>query len=69
MNTGDRHDKLDRRDVKAETSASTARQITVVDGRIDSGLLFGASRQITIEHGANAYILRVTAQNKLILTK
>ncbi len=69
MNTGGERDKLDGREVKAEMSASKARLITVVDDRIDSRSLFGASRQITIEHGADAYTLRVTAQNKLILTK
>ncbi|WP_280176756.1 hemin uptake protein HemP [Rhodoplanes serenus] len=31
--------------------------------------LFVATREIVIQHGADAYRLRLTAQNKLILTK
>jgi hemin uptake protein HemP len=51
------------------TAAATSRNVTVTDDRIDSRALFGTARQITIEHGADSYILRLTAQNKLILTK
>lgn len=36
--------------------------------RFDSRQLFGAGREIVIEHNARAYRLRVTAQGKLILT-
>ena len=36
--------------------------------RFDSRQLFGAAREIVIEHNARAYRLRVTAQGKLILT-
>jgi hemin uptake protein HemP len=52
-----------------ETATATPRKVIVTDDRIDSRALFGAARQITIEHGADTYILRLTAQNKLILTK
>jgi len=45
------------------------RSIAVVDNRIDSRDLFVATREITIAHGAEVYRLRLTAQNKLILTK
>jgi hemin uptake protein HemP len=48
---------------------STSRTITVVADRISSRELFASGRQITIEHGSELYSLRVTAQNKLILTK
>jgi hemin uptake protein HemP len=56
-------------EMNKETAAATSRTVTVTDDRIDSRALFGAARQITIEHGADSYILRLTAQNKLILTK
>jgi len=52
-----------------ETSGKAARNVAIRDDRIDSRALFGPSRQIAIEHGADTYILRITAQNKLILTK
>lgn len=37
--------------------------------RIDSGQLLGSHRVIEIEHGGTRYMLRVTKDNKLILTK
>ncbi|MCK1712993.1 hemin uptake protein HemP [Bradyrhizobium sp. 143] len=37
--------------------------------RIDSSKLFAAEREITIAHGVDTYRLRLTSQNKLILTK
>jgi len=46
-----------------------SRVITVADEKIDSRDLFVAGRQITITHGGDSYFLRLTAQNKLILTK
>ena len=39
------------------------------DNRIDSRDLFVGTREITIAHGSDIYRLRLTAQNKLILTK
>jgi hemin uptake protein HemP len=51
-------------------SADTAgRSISVHDNRIDSRNLFAGAREITIAHGDEIYRLRLTAQNKLILTK
>ncbi|MPZ40968.1 MAG: hemin uptake protein HemP [Rhizobiales bacterium] len=50
-------------------SASEGRKISVTDHRIDSRDLFINTREITISHGADVYRLRLTAQNKLILTK
>jgi hemin uptake protein HemP len=49
--------------------ADAARKIPVRDNRIDSRELFVGTREITIVHGDDAYRLRLTAQNKLILTK
>jgi len=37
--------------------------------RIDSRDLFSNEREIIISHGEEAYRLRLTSQNKLILTK
>ena len=37
--------------------------------RFDSRDIFQASREIIIAHGDETYRLRLTAQNKLILTK
>ena len=43
--------------------------VRVVDREIDSRDLFLRTREITIAHGDDIYRLRLTAQNKLILTK
>ncbi|WP_132033775.1 hemin uptake protein HemP [Aquabacter spiritensis] len=41
----------------------------MAEERLDSRDLFTDSRVITIAHGAQTYQLRLTAQDKLILTK
>ena len=51
------------------TSSAEGRKINVTADRIDSRDLFINTREITIAHGADVYRLRLTAQNKLILTK
>jgi len=51
------------------SGSAAERSIAVVDNRIDSRDLFVSTREITIAHGAEVYRLRLTAQNKLILTK
>jgi hemin uptake protein HemP len=45
------------------------RRVRLLDNRVDSSELFVATREIMIVHGADTYRLRLTAQNKLILTK
>jgi Hemin uptake protein hemP. len=45
------------------------RSIPIDMNKIESNDLFVATREITIAHGAEIYRLRLTAQNKLILTK
>jgi hemin uptake protein HemP len=50
-------------------SQSTVRTIKIVEGRMDSSDLFIGTREIIIGHGEDLYRLRLTAQNKLILTK
>lgn len=53
----------------AWSSASKARSVPMVDEQMDSRDLFSMSRVVTITHGTQVYQLRLTAQNKLILTK
>jgi len=45
------------------------RAIPMADNRLSSRDLFAATREIIISHGEDTYRLRLTAQNKLILTK
>lgn len=53
----------------AASSAPTARSVAVSGNRIDSRELFAVEREIIIAHGEENYRLRLTSQNKLILTK
>ena len=50
----------------AEEPASSNKAVT---SRYDSQALFGGQQEILIEHAGHAYRLRITRQNKLILTK
>lgn len=52
-----------------QISGAIQRQVTIIDNRIDSSDLFLGTRDIVIRHGRDAYHLRLTAQNKLILMK
>lgn len=52
-----------------EGALAAGRAIPMVDAQLDSRDLFAAGRLITIAHGDQTYQLRLTAQNKLILTK
>lgn len=49
--------------------AMNTRHVAVKQGRIMSTDLFNDTREIIIQHGEMAYRLRLTAQDKLILTK
>ncbi len=46
-----------------------ARSIDVVNNRLESRDLFLSTREVTIGHAGEVYRLRLTALNKLILTK
>ena len=46
-----------------------ARSIIMSGNRLDSRELFATEREIIIVHGEENYRLRLTSQNKLILTK
>ena len=53
----------------ADSVPSATRSVTVNGNRIDSRDLFAVEREIIIAHGEDSYRLRLTSQNKLILTK
>jgi hemin uptake protein HemP len=69
MNHAGEKDNDDDLDTTRPAVAPMARKISVLDDRIDSRDLFIGTREIIIAHGAETYRLRLTAQNKLILTK
>lgn len=50
-------------------AGSEQRQIAMSANRIDARELFNDTREIFIAHGKEIYRLRLTSQNKLILTK
>lgn len=63
-------DQSDRNDGSADQSAAAkSRSISMHGNRFDSRDIFQASREVIIAHGDEIYRLRLTAQNKLILTK
>ena len=63
-------DEDEHRNTGGGTSSDRAqRGIPLRDNRIESRDLFVGTREITIAHGEEVYRLRLTAQNKLILTK
>jgi hemin uptake protein HemP len=61
--------KLGDAQAHAANSSTAARSVVVSGNRIDSRELFAAEREIIITHGEEHYRLRLTSQNKLILTK
>lgn len=62
-------DKLGAARTQAGNPASAARSLAISGNRIDSRELFATEREIIIAHGEEHYRLRLTSQNKLILTK
>lgn len=54
---------------KTEAAKIPSRAITMVGQQIDSRHIFLDCREVMIVHGQETYRLRLTAQNKLILTK
>ena len=53
----------------AESTSPGPRMISVAGHKIDSRDLFIGTREVIIHHGVDVYRLRLTGQNKLILTK
>jgi hemin uptake protein HemP len=52
-----------------QSTSSGSRMISVAGHKIDSRDLFIGTREVIIHHGGEVYRLRLTSQNKLILTK
>jgi hemin uptake protein HemP len=69
MNQVPQKDNEGNRQSAANAISATERRVAVTDHRINSRDLFVATREVTIAHGDDVYRLRLTAQNKLILTK
>lgn len=56
-------------DTSAETASPSTRQTLKPPSRVDSQQLFEGQRELIIQHQGEAYRLRITRQDKLILTK
>jgi hemin uptake protein HemP len=65
---GDKEEQTKRKG-DDQSLMSGERSLTMKSNCIDSRDLFVGTRDISILHGSEAYHLRLTAQNKLILTK
>lgn len=62
-------DKIGAAGTQAETPSDTGKTLIMRGNRLDSRELFSSEREIIIAHGEETYRLRLTSQNKLILTK
>lgn len=69
MNTAGGKEEEPNNDQQDNVSTRIERRLTIVNNRMESRDLFVGTRDIVIVHGSDAYHLRLTAQNKLILTK
>jgi hemin uptake protein HemP len=68
MNGGDDQEEL-RNSEAGRVSNLRGRRVLISNNRLDSRDLFVGTREIVIAHGNDTYHLRLTGQNKLILTK
>ena len=68
MNPADGEDDPDKTG-RQPSAGRSQHSVVLANNRIDSAALFANTREIIITHGSETYRLRVTAQNKLILTK
>ena len=62
-------DKIGDAGDHVQNRPAATRFVTMSGNRIDSRELFSTEREIIIGHGDENYRLRLTSQNKLILTK
>ena len=62
-------DNTERGGNQTGTTSPATRSVTVTGNRVDSRDVFSGDREIIIAHGEDTYRLRLTSQNKLILTK
>lgn len=54
---------------RAGNAPAPTRSLAMSGNRLDSRDIFATEREIIIAHGEDNYRLRLTSQNKLILTK
>lgn len=54
---------------RAGNPPAATRSLAMSGNRLDSRDIFATEREIIIAHGEDNYRLRLTSQNKLILTK
>jgi hemin uptake protein HemP len=54
---------------RVSRSTDASRETIDIASSIDSATLLKGQRELLIRHGAETYRLRITASNKLILTK
>lgn len=69
MNAAEDKEEPLRSAEKSEVAEGNGRRLTMLNNRLDSKDLFVGTSEIVIVHGRETYHLRLTAQNKLILTK
>ncbi|HXW48690.1 MAG TPA: hemin uptake protein HemP [Xanthobacteraceae bacterium] len=67
MNSSD--DRGKEKNQRDDERIGVQRSITLIDNCVGSQDLFVGNRDVVIRHGREVYHLRLTAQNKLILTK
>jgi len=67
MNSSD--DRGKGKNQRDDERIGVQRSITLIDNCVGSQDLFVGNRDVVIRHGREVYHLRLTAQNKLILTK
>jgi hemin uptake protein HemP len=63
------NDSKKEKNASGISAAAPDRSIPMRENRIESSDLFVATKEILIRHGSETYRLRLTGQNKLILTK
>jgi hemin uptake protein HemP len=69
MSGGGEKDEKPARGEQQPIGPAIERRLAMINNRLDSRDLFVGTHEIVIQHGRDAYHLRLTAQNKLILTK
>jgi len=69
MSSSEKQENGDDLDGNRPAPQGVSRMIPIAADRIDSRDLFIGTREIIIVHGGETYRLRLTTQNKLILTK
>lgn len=69
MNSAIAPDEDSKKPAGPQAADASPRAVALANGRLDSRELFIGTREIMIAHGGDLYRLRLTAQNKLILTK